>query len=261
MNKFLQRGWRPAVAIILLFIIWEVTVRIADIPAWLLPSPTRVGSEAIAVWPTFQEHLTSTVYLTLLGFSIGCGIGLLVAVGLHLIPVLRESVYPLLILSQNIPIIVLAPLLVVWFGFGLLPKMIVITLVCFFPVAVAALDGFRQTGNELKHYMQMAGATKMQIFRKLEWPHSLPSIFSGLKISATYSVMGAVISEWLGAKQGVGVFMTLASSSFRTDRVFVAIFAIMLLSLIFFALIIALEKWLIKWRPKGEEKSGKVENR
>ncbi len=248
-------------AIILLFIIWEVTVRIADIPAWLLPSPTRVGSEAIAVWPTFQEHLTSTVYLTLLGFSIGCGIGLLVAVGLHLIPVLRESVYPLLILSQNIPIIVLAPLLVVWFGFGLLPKMIVITLVCFFPVAVAALDGFRQTGNELKHYMQMAGATKMQIFRKLEWPHSLPSIFSGLKISATYSVMGAVISEWLGAKQGVGVFMTLASSSFRTDRVFVAIFAIMLLSLIFFALIIALEKWLIKWRPKGEEKSGKVENR
>ncbi|MGM0846333.1 MAG: ABC transporter permease [Bacillota bacterium] len=261
MNKFLQRGWRPAVAIILLFIIWEVVVRMADIPAWLLPSPSRIGSEAVAVWPTFQEHLTSTVFLTLFGFVIGCGIGLVVAIGLHLIPVLRETVYPLLILSQNIPIIVLAPLLVVWFGFGLLPKMIVITLVCFFPIAVAALDGFRQTGNELKHYMQMAGASKMQIFRKLEWPHSLPAIFSGLKISATYSVMGAVISEWLGAKQGIGVFMTLASSSFRTDRVFVAIFAIMLLSLVFFALIIGLEKWLIKWRPKGEEKSGKVENR
>ncbi|WP_409253269.1 ABC transporter permease [Bacillus sp. SCS-153A] len=261
MNRFLQRGWRPTVVIILLFIIWEVSARLADIPAWLLPAPSRIVSESLAVWSNFQGHLISTVYLTLLGFLIGCGIGLLVAVGLHLVPVLRESVYPLLILSQNIPIIVLAPLLVVWFGFGLLPKMIVITLVCFFPVAVAALDGFRQTGNELKHYMQMAGASKMQIFRKLEWPHALPSIFSGLKISATYSVMGAVISEWLGAKQGIGVFMTLASSSFRTDRVFVAIFAIMLLSLVFFALIIGLEKWLIKWRPKGEEKSGKVENR
>ena len=260
-NRFLQRGWRPAVVIILLFIVWEASTRLADIPAWLLPSPTGIGKEAVAVWPTFQEHLTSTVFLTLLGFLVGCGIGLVVAVGLHLVPVLRESVYPLLILSQNIPIIVLAPLLVVWFGFGLLPKMIVITLVCFFPVAVAALDGFRQTGSELKHYMQMAGASKMQIFRKLEWPHSLPSIFSGLKISATYSVMGAVISEWLGAKQGIGVFMTLASSSFRTDRVFVAIFAIMLLSLLFFALIIGLEKWVIKWRPKGEERNGKVENR
>jgi ABC-type nitrate/sulfonate/bicarbonate transport system permease component len=260
-NRFLQKGWRPTVVIILLFIIWEASTRIADIPKWLLPSPTGIATEAVAVWPSFQEHLSSTVFLTVLGFLIGCGIGLLVAVGLHLVPVLRESVYPLLILSQNIPIIVLAPLLVVWFGFGLLPKMIVITLVCFFPVAVAALDGFRQTGSELKHYMQMAGASKMQIFRKLEWPHSLPSIFSGLKISATYSVMGAVISEWLGAKQGIGVFMTLASSSFRTDRVFVAIFAIMLLSLLFFALIIGLEKWLIKWRPKGDEKDGKAENR
>ncbi|RIW30886.1 ABC transporter permease [Bacillus salacetis] len=255
-SRFLARGWRPAVVIILLFIIWEAAVKVADIPAWLLPAPSRIAGEAAAVWPAFQGHLASTVSLTLLGFLIGCSIGLLVAVGLHLIPVLRESVYPLLILSQNIPIIVLAPLLVVWFGFGLMPKMIVITLVCFFPVAVAALDGFRQTGDELKHYMQMAGASKMQIFRKLEWPHSLPSIFSGVKISATYSVMGAVISEWLGAKQGIGVFMTLASSSFRTDRVFVAIFAIMLLSLIFFALIIGLEKFLIKWRPKGDENSG-----
>jgi ABC-type nitrate/sulfonate/bicarbonate transport system permease component len=261
MNTSFLRGWRPAVVIILLFIIWEISTRIADIPAWLLPSPSRIANETFAVWPTFQEHLSSTVFLTLLGFLIGCGIGLVVAVGLHLVPALRESVYPLLILSQNIPIIVLAPLLVVWFGFGLMPKMIVITLVCFFPVSVAALDGFRQTGQELKHYMQMAGASKMQIFRKLEWPHALPSIFSGLKISATYSVMGAVISEWLGAKQGIGVFMTLASSSFRTDRVFVAIFAIMLLSLVFFAVIIGLEKWLIKWRPKGEEKRGKVENR
>jgi ABC-type nitrate/sulfonate/bicarbonate transport system permease component len=148
---------------------------------------------------------------------------------------------------------VLAPLLVIWFGFGILPKLIVITLVCFFPVAVAALDGFKNIPNEMKHYMLMAGASKIQLFTKLEWPYALSSVFSGIKISATYSVMGAVISEWLGAKQGIGVYMTLASSSFRTDRVFVAIFIIMLLSLLFFGFINLAEKRLIKWnRKKGK---------
>jgi ABC-type nitrate/sulfonate/bicarbonate transport system permease component len=140
---------------------------------------------------------------------------------------------------------------VIWFGFGLLPKMIVITLVCFFPITVAALDGFKQTSNELKHYMIMAGASNKQLFWKLELPYALPSLFSGLKISATYSVMGAVISEWLGAKDGIGVYMTLASSSFRTDRVFVAIFAIVALSLLFFSIIVLIERWLVRWQLKG----------
>lgn len=102
--------------------------------------------------------------------------------------------------------------------------------------------------------MMMAGASKKQLFWKLELPFSLPSIFSGLKISATYSVMGAVISEWLGAKQGIGVFMTFASSSFRTDRVFVAIFTIMFLSLLFFFLIVFMERRVVRWQPKGDEK-------
>ena len=137
-------------------------------------------------------------------------------------------------------------MLIIWFGFGILPKLIVIGLVCFFPVVVAALDGFKNTPTELKHYMEMVGATKNQIFWKLELPHSMPSIFSGLKISATYSVMGAVISEWLGAKEGIGVYMTMASSSFRTDRVFVAIFIIMVLSLLFFGIIRIFEKIFVK---------------
>ena len=180
-------------------------------------------------------------------------IGLITAILLHLLPYLKDALYPLLILSQNIPTIVLAPLLVIWFGFGMLPKIIVITLVCFFPVTVAALDGFKQTPSELRHYLAMAGANKWQLFSKLEFPYALPSIFSGIKISATYSVLGAVISEWLGAKEGVGVYMTLASSSFRTDRVFVAIFIIMILSLLLFALIQGLEKTLVRWQKQGDE--------
>jgi ABC-type nitrate/sulfonate/bicarbonate transport system permease component len=253
MKKGLLKGWRPMMVLLLLFIIWEFVVKIVDVPEWLLPAPSKVFTEAISGWMDFYPDLLSTIKISLLGFAIGTMIGLLIAVLLHLVPFLRESFYPLLILSQNIPIIVLAPLLVIWFGFGLLPKMIVITLVCFFPITVAALDGFKQTPDELKHYMMMAGSSKRQLFWKLELPFSLPSIFSGLKISATYSVMGAVISEWLGAKQGIGVYMTLSSSSFRTDRVFVAIFAIMILSLLFFLVIILVERRLIRWQPKGDE--------
>ncbi|MED4454424.1 ABC transporter permease [Metabacillus fastidiosus] len=251
MSGRLLKGWRPLVVLILFFFIWEIVVKKAGIDAWLLPAPSKIIQEGIASWTSFSVHLLSTIKLGTTGFFIGITIGLLTAAILYLIPVIRESVYPLLILSQNVPVIVLAPLLVIWFGFGMLPKIIVITLVCFFPVTVAALDGFKQTAPDLKHYMRMAGATRGQLFWKLELPHALPSIFSGLKISATYSIMGAVISEWLGAKAGLGVYMTLASSAFRTDRVFVAIFAIMFLSLLFFGIIILIEKLLVRWQSKG----------
>ncbi|QTM98052.1 ABC transporter permease subunit [Sediminibacillus dalangtanensis] len=254
--KQLKTGWRPVIAILLLLVIWETAGRAAEIPSWLLPTPSQIWQEAVAGWGDYKLHLFSTIKLTLIGFLLGTSIGITASVCLHLLPKLRETVYPLMILSQNIPIIVLAPLLVIWFGFGILPKLIIITLVCFFPIAVATLDGFRQTSPELLHYLKMAGADKRQIFWKLEWPTALPSLFSGLKISATYSVMGAVISEWLGAQQGIGVYMTLASSSFRTDRVFVAIFFIMVLCLLFFVVIITIEKRVIRWKKKGAEQHG-----
>ncbi|MEG9299031.1 ABC transporter permease [Mangrovibacillus sp. Mu-81] len=250
MTTVIRKGWRPVLVLILFFVSWQVATAFLSIPSWLIPSPVEIVKEGIHSWNAFSGHLTSTILLSVCGFIIGSMIGLATALILHLLPKVKQALYPLLILSQNIPIIVLAPLLVVWFGFGLLPKVIVITLVCFFPVSVSAMDGFRQTNEEYIHYMKMAGATKMQLFRKVEWPHALPSVFSGLKISSTYSVMGAVISEWLGAQKGIGVYMTLASSSFRTDRVFVAIFMIMILSLLFFCIIVLLERTVVKWNRK-----------
>jgi ABC-type nitrate/sulfonate/bicarbonate transport system permease component len=251
MNRVVEKGWRPVVVLLLLLGLWEFASHLFAIPQWLLPAPSQIWRVGIEGWPMYQHHLISTTKLSVVGFVIGSSVGILVAICLHVIPSVREAFYPLIILSQNIPIIVLAPLLVIWFGFGMLPKIIVITLVCFFPIAVAALDGFRQTDRDLTHYMQMAGESNRQIFWKLEWPSALPSLFSGLKISATYSVMGAVISEWLGSNEGIGVYMTLASSSFRTDRVFVAIFLVMILSLLLFSLIAMAEKKLIKWKSEG----------
>lgn len=252
-----RRIWKkgaPFFLLVLLLIAWESATAILKIEKWLLPAPSAIFIEGIESFHNLLGHLLSTTELAISGFLIGSCIGLLIAATLHLFSGVKDAVYPLLILSQNIPIIVLAPLLVIWFGFGMLPKLIVISLVCFFPVAVASLDGLRQTPYELKHYFKMMGAGNRQLFWKLELPHSIPSIFSGLKISATYSVMGAVISEWLGAKSGIGVYMTLASSAFRTDRVFVAIFIIMGMSLLFFGIITLLERYLVSWKRKEDEK-------
>ncbi|CAH0126946.1 Riboflavin transport system permease protein RibX [Peribacillus sp. Bi96] len=253
-GRIIWKKGAPFFLLLLLLIVWESVTVLLKVEEWLLPAPSAILTEGIESFHNLSGHLISTTELALTGFFIGSCIGLLIAAILHLFPSVKEAVYPLLILSQNIPIIVLAPLLVIWFGFGMLPKLIVISLVCFFPVAVASLDGFRQTPYELKHYFKMMGAGRNQLFWKLELPHSIPFIFSGLKISATYSVMGAVISEWLGAKSGIGVYMTLASSAFRTDRVFVSIFLIMGMSLLFFGIINLLEKYFVSWKRKEGEK-------
>ena len=244
--KWLRSNGGAIIILLFLLGLWEIIVKITGTPAWLLPAPSQIFSEGFKVIPSFSTDILATTKLAILGLVIGSAAGFIIAVILHILPIVQKMTYPLLILSQNIPIIVLAPLLIIWFGFGLLPKLIVIALVCFFPIVVAALDGFKNTAPELKYYMQMAGASKTQMFWKLELPYALPSLFSGLKISATYSVMGAVISEWLGAKQGIGVYMTLSQASFRTDHVFVAIFTIMLLSVLLFGLIQAFEKLFIK---------------
>lgn len=246
MRKRLLQAWRPVVAILLFILLWETSTYLFKIETWFLPAPSDIAIEAVDALPSFMPHFLATLKLASAGFAIGIVVGLAVATILHLSPRMRETFYPFLILSQNLPIIVLAPLLVIWFGFGSLPKLIIITLACFFPIAVSALGGLQQANPTLVHYMKMIGATKSQLFWKLELPDALPAIFSGLKIAATYSVMATIIAEWLGAQKGIGVFMTLATSSYRTSRVFVAIIVAMTLSLAFFGLVLLVEKILIR---------------
>ncbi|SEU24021.1 ABC transporter permease [Paenibacillus sp. NFR01] len=251
MRSYWKQIWPPLVAVILFVAGWQVAVSAFHIESWILPSPGEIGSEFSGNASGLWEHTAATLRLTLIGFPIGTGVGFIVALLLHLLPWLKRALYPLLILSQNVPSIALGPLLIIWFGFGLLPKIVLITLVCFFPVAVAAMGGLAQSDRVMMNYMKMAGASKWQIFAKLELPGSLPSLFSGLKISATYAVMGSVVAEWIGADKGIGYYMLLQKSAYRTDRMFVAIVIIVLLSLLLFALIALLEKWLVRWKPRG----------
>lgn len=250
MRSTWKQIWPPFVAVVFFLAVWQLAVSLFKIEPWQLPSPADVERQLTANPAGIWDHTLATLKLTLIGFPIGTCVGLVVALLLHLLPWAKQALYPLLILSQNVPTIALGPLLVIWFGFGLLPKIILITLVCFFPVAVAAMGGLAQSDRVMMNYMKMAGASKWQIFSKLELPHSLPAIFSGVKISATYAVMGAVVAEWIGADKGIGYYMQLQKSAYRTDRMFVAIAIIIVLSLVLFAIIALLEKWLVRWKPR-----------
>lgn len=238
----------PTLAVVVLLVVWEVAVRVFGIEAWMLPGPVAIAQEWVAEGAGLWDDVVMTTSLTLLGFAAGSLLGLVIAGVLHHVERLKAALYPLLIISQNVPTIALAPLLVIWFGFGLTPKLVVIVLVTFFPVAVAAMDGLRGADPMMRDYLRMSGATRSQVFWKLEVPWSLPSVFSGLKIAATYAVMGAVIGEWVGSDKGIGHYMLLQKSALRADRVFVSICIIVVLSLTLFAVIALVERRVTRWR-------------
>lgn len=246
--QWVQTSWPPILVVFLFILGWQASVSLFGIEKWLLPSPADILQEGVAELPRLGMHTWATSQIALMGFLVSGTAGLVIACVLHLIPGFKRGFYPLLILTQNIPIIALAPLLMIWFGYGLLPKMIVILLACFFPVVIATLDGFAQTDPSMYNYMQMIGANRRQLFFKLELPNALPYFFAGLKITAAYSVMGAVIAEWLGTDKGIGYYMLFAKSSFRTDRIFVALIVIFALSLMLFIAVLSLERWLIQGR-------------
>ncbi|QIH78234.1 ABC transporter permease subunit [Macrococcoides canis] len=233
---------------IVLLCIWEFLVRLLQVDAYTLPAPSVIFISFFKDFSTYHVHLYPTLLLVVLGIvcSIVCGVS--VAILLRLIPVLHDYIYPLLIMSQNVPVIVIAPLLVIWFGFGILPKLIVITLVCFFPITVSLLEGFNETDKELEKYMKMMGATRLERFTKLEWPNSMPYFFNGLKIAGTYSVMGAIISEWLGSDKGLGKFMLIAQRAFQVDQVFVAIVWIIIFAMVIYSVIFIIQRMILRWQ-------------
>lgn len=233
---------------IVLLCIWEVLVRLLHVDVYTLPAPSAIFKSLFNDFSTYHVHLYPTLLLVVLGIICSILCGICVAIILRLIPGLHEYIYPLLIMSQNVPVIVIAPLLVIWFGFGILPKLIVITLVCFFPITVSLLEGFNETDKELEKYMKMMGATRLERFKKLEWPNSMPYFFNGLKIAGTYSVMGAIISEWLGSDKGLGKFMLIAQRAFQVDQVFVAIVWIIIFAMVIYFVIHIIQRIVLRWQ-------------
>jgi ABC-type nitrate/sulfonate/bicarbonate transport system permease component len=246
----MKRRVLPLVLSIAVFVlIWGIISYGGDFPVWQLPNPFVVGVELWQSWKSSEYfiHVRATFLIACLGFFLSVAVGVWVATWLYFSTFLKRVVTPILLFSQNVPIIVLAPLFVIWFGFGIEAKLFVVILVCFFPITIALVDAFEQVDPNLLRYLEMSGATKWETFRHLAFPSAIPTLFSSCKLSATYSVMGAVVAEWLGTEHGLGMIMTQAANAFRTDRVFVSIITIVVLSACFFFFISLVEQW---WKHK-----------
>ncbi|MBM7564542.1 ABC transporter permease [Paenibacillus sacheonensis] len=236
----------PVIVLAAVLLLWQAAVWLLNTDAYILPSPTAIAKQAYDSAPQLAHHMRSTLVMTLIGFVVGASLGFLIAALLHVIPWVKSGFYPLLVLSQNVPIMALGPLLVLWFGFGMLPRVILITLVTFFPVAVAMMTGLSKSDGGLYNYMRMIGATQSQLFWRMELPGSMPHLFSGLKIAASYSVISAIYAESIGSDSGLGYFILLAQHGFETAKVFAAIAVIVLLSLALFGVIALAERMFVR---------------
>jgi ABC-type nitrate/sulfonate/bicarbonate transport system permease component len=242
------RRFGPPIALpALLLAGWELYARTSGISPFVLPAPTQVLG---ALWEFRDEawrHTVPTLEETAIGFAVSIAAAIGVAVHLDRVEWARRAVEPLLVGSQTIPVIAIAPLVVVWFGFGLVPKILIVVLVTFFPITIALLDGFASTPGDAADLMRSLGASEGQAFRKLRWPAGLPGLFTGLRISSTYAVVAAVIGEYVGATEGLGIWMQLSQRSFRTDLVFAAILLTAVLSIALYATVAGIERAVIPW--------------
>jgi ABC-type nitrate/sulfonate/bicarbonate transport system permease component len=237
----------PTALIAALLVAWELIVRVLNTPNWLLPAPTQVLRATWETQDVLWVHTQQSLLETWLGLGLALVAGLALALVIDLTPLLRRSLYPVLVASQTMPILAIAPLLIIWFGFGVLPKVIVVALVCFFPIAVNTADGLRSVDPDLISLLRSMGASRRQVLAKVRLPAALPLFFSGLKIAVTYSVTGAIIGEWVGASQGLGIFMLRSQHSYLTDRVFAAIMVTSLVSIAMFLVVMVIERTVLPW--------------
>lgn len=243
----------------LLLVVWETGVRIAQVPEWILPGPWQVMSALKGNLALIYYHTQTTLGEAGLGFILSILLAFAAAFALTSLPWLNRAVYPFLIISQTIPLIVLAVLFTIWFGWGLLPKVLIVILVCFFPIAISLINGLNSVDPDQISLFRSMGASQLATFNMVKLPAAMPSFFSGLKISATYSIMAAVIGEWLGAKQGLGYYMTLQQKSFAIDQVLAAVVVICVISLILVQLVGLLERILVPWNFINDNESTDME--
>jgi ABC-type nitrate/sulfonate/bicarbonate transport system permease component len=243
-----RRRWLPPLVVVgAVIVTWEAYCRVAGISPVVLPSPTRILEQLWAFRGDAVRHSIPTLAETGLGLSLSVAVSVVAAVAMDRFESVRRALEPLFVASQTVPVVAIAPLMVLWFGFGLAPKVLIVVLVTFFPITVALLDGFAVASGEATDLLRSFGADRMQTFRKLRWPAALPSFFTGLRIAATYGVIGAVFGEYVGAYEGLGIWMQLSQNAFRTDLVFAAVLLSGVLSVGLFWLVTALERLVIPW--------------
>ena len=248
MNERVIRILAPASLIVALILLWELAVFLNNTPRWMLPAPSDIARSFRDDWSMLMMHTRVTLTEVLIGFGIAVAAGLLTGVAIDSSRIIERALYPLLIASQTIPMVVLAPLFLIWFGYGLLPKVLITALVAYFPLAVNTVDGLKSTDRELLKLMVSMGASKWQVFRLAKVPSAFPLIFSGARISVAFSVIGAVFGEFVGARAGLGYLMDRSAPQFETPRVFASIVILAVMGVSLFLFVSLIERIALPWR-------------
>ncbi len=254
-TKIAGRFWSCSTLLAIL-LIWQLVTGTGLIDAFLLPSPVQVGKAFLAELPALLEHSAITLSEAFIGLAVGILLGAFMAVVMDWSDVLYQAFYPLIVLTQTIPTVAIAPLLVLWFGYEMMPKVILIVMTTFFPIAVGLLNGFKSADPDAVDLLRAMGARQGQIFRYIKLPGAMGQFFSGLKISVSYAVVGAVISEWLGGFGGLGVYMTRVRKAFSFDKMFAVIFLVSAISLLLMSGVGALQRLCMPW-DRDEEQDGR----
>ncbi len=244
-----------AAALAGLVLVWQGVSSLGLVPAFMLPSPVMVVRAFISDFGLLMSNSVTTLKEAFLGLLIGVGLGFVFAVAMDAFPIVRRAFYPLLVITQTIPTVAIAPLLVLWFGYETMPKVVLIVITTFFPLTVGLTDGFREADPDAISLLRSMGAGRAKIFRYIKLPSAIPQFFSGLRIAAAYSVVGAVIAEWLGGFSGLGVYMTRVRSAYAFDKMFAVIILISAISLLLMGLIGLAERVLTPWRRARQERS------
>jgi putative hydroxymethylpyrimidine transport system permease protein len=243
----MSRVWPPLALLAAAVGLWELVVRAAHVPDYLFPAPTAVSSALADDAGLLGRATLVTVREMALGYVLAVAVALAIAVVLHFSSALRRALLPVLVLSQTVPTVLLAPILAILLGYGIQPKLIVVAVVCFFPIVVNAVDGLRSADPELVRMMRTLHGRRLAIFRRVELPGALPAIFSGARVAATYAAVGAVFAEWAGSSAGLGFVILQAQPALETARIFAAVLVLSALALALYALVTLAERFLVPW--------------
>jgi putative hydroxymethylpyrimidine transport system permease protein len=228
--------------------LWEAACRILDVPPFILPSPSRILSTAVVETSVLSLNTAVTALEILAGIFVALAVALPLATVMFARPAVEHALAPFLVASQAIPVFALAPLLVVWLGYGIAGKVLMAAIIIFFPITINLLEGFKSCSSEYRMLFNLMGAGFWKRMRLLHWPWALPYFFAGLKVGVSVAPIGAVIGEWVGAQKGLGFLMIQANARLRVDLVFAAILWLSAMGLTMWGLVGLLERWVVRWK-------------
>jgi NitT/TauT family transport system permease protein len=247
-KKFISSSWmKPLLLIGFILVLWDMSIRIFHVPEYLVPAPIAVLQRLSQEWQMLADESIPTLAATLGGFGLSVLIGVPIAMLIAYSRLVESYLYPLLVFSQSVPKVAIAPLFVVWFGFGIVPKIIVAFLLGFFPVVVSTVVGFKSVENDMVDLARSMGSTKLKMFLKISLPQALPSIFSSMKVSVTLAVVGAVVGEFVGSNSGIGFVLQRANGNFDLPLMFAALIVLSAIGMVLFMVVDLAEKYSIPW--------------